>query len=78
MKVLSVAYPPPWVLWHISPLLWGVPNRRLPESFRSRAANAVEVSGVKEWVVDGEFFTAPDDAPLRIELGTEFTYLQVS
>lgn len=76
MKILSVAYPPPTVLRYIAPLMWGVPNRKLPESCRSRATSAVEVSGVKEWVVDGEFFDAPEHEPLRLELGTEFTYLQ--
>ncbi len=76
MKVLSVAYPPPSVLRYIGPLIWGVPNRNLPESCKSRSAAAVEVSGASKWVIDGELFDAPEDEPLRLELGTEFTYLQ--
>lgn len=76
MKVLSVAYPPPAVLRYIGPLMWGFPNRNLPESCRSASAEYVEVSGAGKWVIDGEFFEAPDDEPLRLELGTEFTYLQ--
>ena len=76
MKVLSVGYPPPPVLRYIWPLMWGFPNRNLPQSCRSRSAEAVEISGVKEWIVDGEYFEAPEGVPLRLELGTEFTYLQ--
>ncbi len=76
MKVLSVAYPPPAVLRYIGPLMWGLPNRTLPCSCKSCSARHVEVSGAGKWVIDGEYFDAPEDEPLRLELGTEFTYVQ--
>ena len=75
LRALTVDYPPPNVLRYILPLLYGGPNRGLPDSCKSRAARVIEVSGAVQWVVDGEFFDAPADEPLRLELGTEFTFL---
>lgn len=78
LRALSVAYPPPNVLTSLLPLLYGVPSRNLPISCQSRSAQSIEISGSIPWVVDGEFFDAPSDEPLRLELGTEFTYLCAS
>ncbi|NNF79740.1 MAG: hypothetical protein HKN05_17085, partial [Rhizobiales bacterium] len=75
LKALTIGYPPPNVLRNILPLLYGFPNRNLPDDCQSRAGEAFEVSGTVPYVVDGEFFDAPADEPLRLELGTKFTYL---
>ncbi len=75
LRTLTVAYPPPNVMRYLLPLLYGMPNRNLPGSCQSISGQTVEVSGAVPWVVDGEFFDAPTDEPLRLELGTEFTYL---
>ncbi len=75
LKALTIGYPPPNVLRNVLPLMYGVPNRNLPESCQSRAAQTLEVSGTTPYVVDGEFFDAPADEPLKLELGTKFTYL---
>lgn len=75
MKALTIAYPPPNVIRHVLPLMYGVPNRNLPSSCQSKSVNRLNVAGTRGYVVDGEFFEAPADQPLKLELGTEFTYL---
>ncbi|MEM8688399.1 MAG: diacylglycerol kinase family protein [Pseudomonadota bacterium] len=75
MKALTIAYPPPNVLRNVLPLMYGLPNRNLPASCQSRSIQTAQVGGTEGYVVDGEFFQAPADEPLRLELGTEFTYL---
>lgn len=75
MKALTVAYPPPNVLRHVLSLMYGFPNRNLPASCQSRSVEQIEIAGTRGYVVDGEFFEAPADEPLKLELGTEFTYL---
>lgn len=75
MKALTIAYPPPNVLRNVLPLMYGFPNRSLPDTCQSRSPQMVEVSGTVPFVVDGEFFDAPADEPLKLELGTNFTYL---
>ncbi|MCP5081542.1 MAG: hypothetical protein GY948_07575 [Alphaproteobacteria bacterium] len=75
LKALTIGYPLPNVLRNVLPLLYGFPNRNLPDNCQSRAGGVFEVSGTVPFVVDGEFFDAPDHEPLRLELGTKFTYL---
>ena len=75
LKALTIKYPPPNVLRNVLPLLYGFPHRNLPDDCQSRAGGPFEVSGTVPYVVDGEYFDAPADEPLRLELGTKFTYL---
>ncbi len=75
LKGLSIAYPPPNVLRNVLPLMYGVPSRNLPNTCQSRTADTFTVSGTVPFVIDGEFFDAPADTPLKLELGTKFTYL---
>ncbi len=75
MKALTITYPPPNVLRNILPLMYGFPGRNLPEACQSRASKTLQAAGTVPYVVDGEFFDAPADEPLKLELGTNFTYL---
>jgi hypothetical protein len=47
----------------------------LPAQCRSFAAREIAVSVGCPWVMDGEVFDGPDNVPLRIETGPEFTYI---
>jgi hypothetical protein len=75
MRVTSIDFPPPNLPAHIMKVMYGIPNRNLPASCRSRSATNVEIKTEASFVIDGEFFDPPSDAPLRLELGQNFSYL---
>ena len=75
MRITTVDYPPPSIAANILKVMYGFPNRNLPAGCRSRAVNAVEIKTNSAFVIDGEFFQPPRDAPLKLELGPLFSYL---
>ena len=75
LRVTTVDYPPPSVAANVFKIMYGTPNRNLPASCRSRAAGKIKISTPSSFVIDGEFFDPPLDEPLRLELGTRFSYL---
>jgi diacylglycerol kinase (ATP) len=56
-------------------VLYGGQTRNLPAQCRSFTADSIAVSVRCPFVMDGEAFDPPEDQPLRIETGPEFTYL---
>ncbi|MGI9482913.1 MAG: diacylglycerol/lipid kinase family protein [Hyphomicrobiales bacterium] len=75
LRVTTVDYPPPSVSANVLKIMYGMPNRNLPASCRSRPAHKIDISTNSSFVIDGEFFDPPTDEPLRLELGTQFSYL---
>jgi hypothetical protein len=75
LRATAIAHPPPNLLRHLLPVLFGGEDRRLPEQCRSIAAHKIAVETRCPFVIDGEFFAPPESEPLRIETGTEFTYV---
>jgi diacylglycerol kinase (ATP) len=74
LRATAIAHPPPSLLW-ARRVLYGGEGRDLPEQCLSFRARSIAVAVGCPFVMDGEFFDPPDNEPLRIETGPEFTYL---
>ena len=68
-----IPYPVPSVLRWLLPLMYGGENRASPKGAVSFSAREISVRSPVSFVIDGEFFDAPRDEPLRIEAGPLFT-----
>lgn len=76
IRVTAVGYPPPSVPRWLPTLLYGGEERRVPASCASGSGVGVTVDTQAPFLLDGEFFNAPLNEPLRIETGPEFTYIR--
>ena len=74
LRATAIAHPPPSMRWARG-VLYGGEERKLPAECLSFAARSIAIAVACPFVMDGEMFDAPDDEPLRIETGPEFTYL---
>lgn len=70
-----IPYPVPSVLRWLLPLMYGGENRASPKGAVSFSAREISIRSPVSFVIDGEFFEAPRDEPLRIEAGPLFTYI---
>jgi hypothetical protein len=68
-------YPVPNVFRWLLPMMYGGEQRRMPEGAQSIRATRLAISSRVSFVVDGEFFMAPEREALRVETGPEFTYM---
>lgn len=75
VRVSTVPYPVPSIARWLLPLMYGGENRSVPAGARSFSGNLFEISTSTPFVIDGEFFEGPDEGPLRLETGPEFTYV---
>jgi hypothetical protein len=75
LRTTVMPYPVPSPLRWLVPSLFGSETRRFPPGATSTACTKCEVTSDTEFVIDGEFYNAPVDAPLRIETGPLFQYL---
>ncbi len=76
MRVSIFGHPPPrFLLRWLPAVMYGGENRRLPENMHSYTAANLEIETPSGFILDGEAFMPPENAPLRISLGPEFTYL---
>lgn len=76
IRTTVIPYPVPSVLRWMLPIMYGGENHAAPEGAVSFCADALEVSSDVMFVIDGEFFPAPKDAPLRLETGPLFTFVR--
>ena len=75
VRATVIPYPVPGLLGWLWPAMYGPEDRRMPPGSVSLSVNALDIWSSTSFVIDGEFFDAPRDVPLRIETGPEFTYL---
>jgi diacylglycerol kinase (ATP) len=75
LRTTVVPYPVPNPLRWALPALFGSETRRAPPGATSIACTSCEVTSDTEFVIDGEFYNAPENEPLRIETGPLFQYL---
>ena len=71
-------HPPPSIPRWLWTSMFGPQDRKMPAGCYSFSSDAMTIETQCPFVIDGEFFDPPDDAPLRIEKGAEFTYLCAS
>jgi diacylglycerol kinase (ATP) len=75
IRVSTIPYPVPSIARWLLPLMYGGEDRRVPPGAMSLSGRTFEIETRTPFVIDGEFFEAPADGPLRVETGTEFTYV---
>ena len=75
LRTTMVPYPLPSPLRWLIPSLFGGEDRTAPPGAHSIACSACEVTSDTEFVVDGEFYQAPEHEALRIEAGPQFQYI---
>lgn len=75
IRVSTIPYPVPSIARWLLPLMYGGEDRTVPPGARSLSGSAFEIRTRTPFVIDGEFFEPPDDVPLRLETGPEFTYV---
>ena len=75
MRSTIIPYPPPNAFRWALPLMRAREDMRVPEGCLSFCADEVLVDTKCPFVIDGEFFDPPEDEPLRIETGPDFSYV---
>lgn len=75
IRVSTIPYPVPSIARWLVPLMYGGEDRHVPDGARSLSGAAFKIATDVPYVIDGEFFEGPADGPLRLETGTEFTYV---
>jgi hypothetical protein len=76
IRATTIPYPVPSVFRWLLPLMYGGEERRVPPGARSFCAKTLSIESATPFVIDGEFFDPPADAPLRVETGPDFTYVR--
>ena len=75
MRSTILPYPAPNVFRWAMPLMRGGEDRKVPEGCLSFCADEVLIETKCSFVIDGEFFDPPENEPLRIETGPDFSYV---
>jgi diacylglycerol kinase (ATP) len=75
IRLSTIPYPVPSIARWLLPLMYGGEDRTVPEGARSFSGTAFAIETRTPFVIDGEFFEAPTEGPLRLETGPEFTYV---
>jgi diacylglycerol kinase (ATP) len=75
LRTTIVPYPLPSPIRWLWPALFGGENRRAPPGASSIACTSCSLRSDTEFVMDGEFYDAPDKDLLRVETGPMFQYL---
>jgi diacylglycerol kinase (ATP) len=75
IRLSTIPYPVPSIARWLVPLMYGGEDRAVPEGARSFSGAAFLIETRTPFVIDGEFFEGPAGGPLRLETGTEFTYV---
>jgi hypothetical protein len=76
IRATALPYPIRHIWRWVLPALYGSESRRMPRGAASFCARFLEVLGPTPYVIDGEFFDPPRDAPLRIDTGPDFVYVR--
>jgi diacylglycerol kinase (ATP) len=75
LRTTVIPYPVPSIPRWILPLMYGSEQRKVPTGAISQAGNHFEITSPTSFVIDGEFYDAPDNAQLRIETGPLLDYV---
>ena len=76
LKATSVAYPHPSIFRYLLPVMYGKPDRRLPEpDFMSYSGRQIGLTTRSNLIIDGELFEPPADGEIEISTGPAFEFL---
>ena len=76
IRTTVIPYPVPSVLRWMLPIMYGGENHAAPTGAVSFCSDALDVASDVMFVIDGEFFPAPRNEPLRMETGPLFTFVR--
>lgn len=76
IRATVLPYPVPSLVRWLLPIMYGNDRRKAPAGAVSLRARQLDVSTPVDFVLDGEFFSPPENQPLRIETGPVFTYIR--
>jgi diacylglycerol kinase (ATP) len=75
LRTTTMPYPVPTIPRWIWPVMFGSETRKSPPGSTSIACHTCEVTSPTSFVIDGEFYDAPSNAPLRLETGPKIDYI---
>ena len=75
LRTTVLPYPVPSVPRWIVPLMYGGEDRKVPAGAISHACQHCTVTSPTSFVIDGEFYDAPDGEPLQLETGPLLDYV---
>jgi diacylglycerol kinase-like protein len=75
IRISTIPYPVPSIARWLLPLMYGGEDRRVPEGAQSYSGTTFSIETRTPFVIDGEFFHGPEQGPLYLEAGPEFTYV---
>ncbi|MBI2718860.1 MAG: hypothetical protein HY245_08335 [Rhizobiales bacterium] len=75
IRLTVVSYPLASVMRWLLPMMYGSEDRSVPPGAISVATSSLAVWSKTSFVLDGEFFFAPENEPLRVETGPVFSYV---
>jgi diacylglycerol kinase (ATP) len=75
LRTTTIPYPVPNIWRWILPVLYGNENRTPPPGASSTSCASCSVTSPTQFVLDGEFYDAPVNAPLRLETGPRIDYI---
>jgi hypothetical protein len=76
LRVSVFPYPVPNVVRWLIPSMYGSEGRKPPPGSVSFTCENCAIATESLFIIDGEFFEAPLDEPLRIETGPDLTYIR--
>ncbi len=78
LRFTGIAFPPPRLARHVLPVLYGGPNRRLPQpGYTSANANTISLTMSDPFTLDGELFEATPDRPVVLEGGGPVRFINL-
>jgi diacylglycerol kinase (ATP) len=72
---MTMPYPVPNIPRWILPVMFGSESRNAPPGSTSTACTTCEVTSPTSFVIDGEFYDAPENEALLLEAGPQLDYI---
>lgn len=76
LRYSAVAHPPERLLLHARKVLYGGPDRRLPEGYRSRGAETIALRLQGAFTLDGERYEPDPTRPLLLSAADSLSFLR--
>jgi diacylglycerol kinase (ATP) len=75
LRTMTMPYPVPNIPRWILPVMFGSESRNAPPGSTSTACTTCEVTSPTSFVIDGEFYDAPENEALLLEAGPQLDYI---
>jgi diacylglycerol kinase (ATP) len=75
LRTTTLPYPVPSIPRWLLPIMYGSEQRKYPAGSTSTACHSCEVTSPTSFVIDGEFYQAPEGEALRLECGPQMEFI---